>query len=144
MFVAFESSSDKANASVQLFREACSSFHHRQLNVAVQYRGETERKPGFVCRSTLRIPRRSARSPVANALRNDARYQELSLREPSNKRNARIVWRCDTMRCFPCTEERLASSWGTRENSRPDAPKKQEVSVQPVSLTLFRDDRKIK
>lgn len=46
---------------MQLFREACSSFHHRRLNVAMQYRGEMERTPGFVCRSALRIPRQGAR-----------------------------------------------------------------------------------
>lgn len=56
-----ESSSEGAYASVQLFREACSSFHHRRPNVAMQYCGETERTPGCVCRSALRIPRQGAR-----------------------------------------------------------------------------------
>lgn len=126
-------------------KKPCSSFHHCRLNVAMQYREKTERTPSSVCRSALRILRRSARSPVANALRNDAGYRELGLREPSNKRNARIAWRCDTircnaMRCFPRTKERLASSWDTRENSRPDAPKKRSrLETREMFLhNLFR------
>lgn len=37
-------------------------------------------------------------SSVANALRNDAGYQEPGLRQPSDKRNARIIQRCGAFR----------------------------------------------